>query len=49
MVARIALLPLLCLEDSGCLMPELPGGFKNLQAYFLSVLAQEWEGLLPVK
>lgn len=23
MVARIALLPLLCLEDSGCLMPEL--------------------------
>jgi hypothetical protein len=34
MVARIALLPLLCLEDSGCLMPELPGGFKKSTGLF---------------
>ena len=34
MVARIALLPLLCLEDSGCLMPELPGGFEKSAGLF---------------
>ena len=33
-VARIALLPLLCLEDSGCLLPELSGGFEKSAGLF---------------